>query len=57
MTNMLTSVLRTVVPALWGSFIAWLLGIAPLPEPLRRQLLAYADILVPMLTAIIFGAW
>ena len=54
---MLTSILRTIVPALWGSAIGWLLSIAPVLEPLREQLLAYADWLTPIIGAIIIGAW
>lgn len=54
---MLISILRTVVPVLWGSFIAWLLGVAPVLEPLREDLLAYSDVLVPVVTAVIIGGW
>ena len=54
---MLTSILRTVVPALWGSFISLLLGWAPLLEPLEPQLLAYGEVIVPILAALITGAW
>lgn len=54
---MLTSILRTIVPALWGSFIGWLLGLVPLLEPLREQLLSYGDLAVPVIAGILIGAW
>lgn len=54
---MLISILRTVVPALWGSFIVWLLGLVPVFEPLREDLLAYADLAVPIIAGVIIGAW
>ena len=54
---LLTSILRTVVPALWGSLVAWLLGVAPLLAPLEAHLLGVADIILPILTAVIIAAW
>lgn len=54
---MLTPILRTIVPALWGSFIGWALALAPVLEPLREQLLTYGDLAVPIISAIIIGAW
>ncbi|MDQ0820439.1 hypothetical protein QFZ79_002731 [Arthrobacter sp. V4I6] len=54
---LLTSILRTLVPALWGSLVAWLLGVAPLLAPLEAHLLGVADIILPILTAVIIGAW
>lgn len=54
---MLTSFLRTVVPALWGSLIGWLLSVAPVLEPLRELLLSQADLLIPILGAVIIAAW
>lgn len=50
---MLTSVLRTLVPVLWGSVIAWLIDVAPL----EANLLGVADIILPVITAVIIGAW
>lgn len=47
---MLTSVLRTLVPALWGSVIAWLIGVVPLLAPLEANLLGVADIILPVNT-------
>lgn len=55
--NLLTSILRTLVPALWGAVIAWLIGLIPALAPLQEQLLGLADIAVPILTAVIIGAW
>lgn len=54
---LLTSILRTIVPALWGSLVAWLLGIAPLLSPLEAHLLGVADVILPILTAVIIAAW
>ena len=54
---LLTSILRTVVPALWGSLIAWLIGVAPLLAPPAAHLLGVADIILPIITAVIIGAW
>lgn len=54
---MLTSILRTVVPSLWGSIIAWMLGLVPALEPLRDQLLSYGDLAVPVIGALIIGLW
>lgn len=54
---MLTSILRTIVPALWGSFIGWLLTVVPVLEPLSDELLAYGDLAVPFITALLIGAW
>lgn len=54
---MLTSILRTVVPALWGSLIAWLIGVLPILAPLEADLKGLADIILPILTAVIIAAW
>ena len=54
---MLTAILRTIVPALWGSLIAWLIGVLPVLAPLEADLTGLADIILPILTAVIIGAW
>ena len=54
---MLTALLRTIVPALWGSLIAWLIGVLPILAPLEADLNGLADIILPVLTAVIIGAW
>lgn len=54
---MLTNVLRTVVPALWGSFIGWLLTLLPVLEPHRAEFLLYGDLMVPILASVIIGGW
>lgn len=54
---LLTSILRTVVPALWGSLIAWLIGALPILAPLQSDLTGLADVLLPVLTAVIIAAW
>lgn len=55
--NLLTSIIRTLVPALWGSVIAWLLGAVPLLHPLEADLLAVGDLAVPFVIAVIIGLW
>lgn len=54
---MLTAILRTVVPALWGSVIAWLIGVLPILAPLEADLNGLADIALPIITAVIIGSW
>jgi hypothetical protein len=54
---LLTSILRTIVPALWGSLVAWLLGVVPLLAPLQAHLLGLSDVILPVITALIIGAW
>jgi hypothetical protein len=54
---MLTSILRTLIPALWGSLIAWLIGMLPILAPLEADLKGLADIALPVITAVIIGAW
>lgn len=54
---MFTSILRTVVPYLWGSFVGWLLSLVPILEPLRADLLEYGDAAVPIVGAVLAGAW
>lgn len=54
---MLTPILRTIIPALWGSLIGWCLTVVPILEPLRADLLAYGDLAVPFISALLIGAW
>jgi hypothetical protein len=54
---MLTSILRTIVPALWGSLIAWLIGALPILAPLQADLTGLSDVILPIITAVIIGAW
>jgi hypothetical protein len=53
----LTSILRTIVPYIWGTIIGWVLSTVPPLEPLRDQLLAYGDAAVPIIALVITGAW
>lgn len=55
--NLLTSIIRTLVPALWGTVLTWVIGVAPALAPLEGQLLGLADLAVPIITAVIVGAW
>lgn len=54
---MLTALLRTIVPALWGSLIAWLIGVLPILAPLETDLRGLANVILPVVTAVIIGAW
>ena len=61
MTQFLTAILRTVVPSLWGSFIAWLVLLLPLLAPLQDYLLSQSDVITTAVTsavtAVVIGAW
>jgi len=54
---MLTSILRTVVPYLWGIIVTWLITVLPVLAPLKEQLLGLAIIALPVLAAVISAAW
>jgi len=54
---MLTSLLRTIVPYVWGLFITWVITLLPVLAPLRGDLLGLADIALPVLAAVISAAW
>ena len=54
---MLASILRTIVPSLWASFINWALIVVPLLEPHREELLAYGLPLAAVATALLTAAW
>lgn len=54
---MFTSILRTVVPALWGAFIGWAIGLLPILEPHREALLEYGTPLSAIVAAVLIGAW
>jgi len=54
---MFTSILRTIVPALWGAFIGWAIGLLPILEPHREALLEYGTPLSAIVAAILIGAW
>jgi len=54
---MLTAILRTVVPALWGSVIAWLIGVLPILAPFQTDLAGLSSVILPVLTAVIIGGW
>lgn len=55
--QILTALLRTVVPALWGSLITWLIGLLPILAPLETDLLGLSQVILPIVTAVIIGAW
>ncbi len=54
---MFTSILRTIVPALWGSFITWAIGLLPALEPHREALLEYGTPLSAIIAAVLIAAW
>ncbi|MFD6163696.1 hypothetical protein ACFWFR_00790 [Oerskovia sp. NPDC060287] len=49
------SYLRTVVPVLWGSAVAWLLTVVVLPAEVTDLLTS--DLAVTAVTALVVGAW
>lgn len=53
----LTALLRTVVPAAWGAFIAWVVGLLPILAPLQGELTGLSQVILPVVTALIIGAW
>lgn len=54
---MLTSLLRTLVPYVWGLFIGWLITVVPVLQPLENDLNGLADLALPVLVAVITAAW
>ena len=55
--GLLTSILRTIVPYVWGLFIGWLITVLPVLQPLEEQLLGVAELALPILVAVISAAW
>lgn len=53
----LISVLRTVVPYVWGLFIGWLILVVPVLQPLEKELLSIGTLALPILIAVISAAW
>lgn len=53
----LTLLLRILVPSLWGGLVAWLIGIVPVLAPVQAHLLGLADIILPIITAVIIAGW
>lgn len=56
MSDYLVSVLRTAVPALWGSAVAWLAGVNLLPADLIEQAEGFAVVLVALAVALYYAA-
>lgn len=54
---MLTSLLRTIVPYVWGLVVTWLITLLPVLAPLQDQLLGLATIALPILAAVLSAAW
>ncbi|QWY79657.1 membrane protein [Arthrobacter phage Persistence] len=57
MTQIATAILRTVIPALWGSLITWLIGMLPILAPLQSYLMGLSQVILPIATAVVIGAW
>lgn len=53
----LTSVLRTLIPIWWGSFVLWLLTLVPALDPIRDLLLGQEALIVNGVVAIALGGW
>lgn len=46
MSDYIVSILRTIIPSLWGAGLAWLITRVPALEPVRDQLVGLGLILV-----------
>ncbi|MBT2566589.1 hypothetical protein J7I84_08795 [Arthrobacter sp. ISL-85] len=61
MTQFLTAILRTVVPSLWGGFIAWLILLVPQLLPLQAYLLGLSEpvtaVVTAVFTSVVIAAW
>ena len=61
MANFLTAILRTVVPSLWGGFIAWLILLVPQLLPLQAYLLGLSEpvtaVVTAVFTSVVIAAW
>lgn len=56
MTNKVTSLLRTVVPAWWASVVAWLVGLG-LPADAAEWLNGAVDVIIlPTVLAVVYAA-
>lgn len=53
----LISVLRTVVPYIWGLLIGWLITVLPVLQPLEQELLSIGTLALPVLIAVISAGW
>jgi hypothetical protein len=53
----MTSVLRTLLPIWWGSFVLWLLAMVPALEPIRDLLLGQETLIVNGAVAIALAGW
>lgn len=54
---MFISIVRTIVPAIWAWAVTQLVTALPILEPLRADLLEYAEPLAALVGVIAFGAW
>lgn len=54
---LLTSILRTVVPYVWGLIVTWLITVLPVLQPLEQDLLGLAPLALPILAAVLSAAW
>ncbi|MGN7250038.1 hypothetical protein [Arthrobacter sp. SAFR-014] len=55
--QLVTGLLRTLVPALWGSLITWLIGVLPILAPMEGDLRGLGTVITVVVTAVIIGAW
>lgn len=53
----ITSVLRTLLPIWWGSFVLWLLALVPALEPVRDLLLGQEPLVVNGVIAVAIAGW
>lgn len=56
MSDKIVSLIRTAVPVLWGSVIAWLLTLAPLDPAVTEVLRSFDEALVAVVIAGFYAA-
>lgn len=54
-SDLMVSWLRTVVPAAWGLFLTWLLGVVVLPDALVEHI--SSELFIGVVTTLAIGAW
>lgn len=53
LSDTFVSIIRTVVPAAWGSLVAWLITLVPAIGAIEEQSLALGQ----LVTLVVIGAW
>ena len=55
MSDYLVSILRTLIPTLWGSVIAWLISLAPVLDSVRDELEGLGLVLAAVCIAVYYA--